>query len=223
MSTKQIPENETPTNTTSSNGWRTFGIVMITVILTSLIGYWVVTTYLFPSKFTPVELDQDEQQQLEHKLQRIGISSTSSQQATLEPQPYSEAGASREIHLSERELNSMLANNTDLASKLVIDLSDNLASARLLVHLDEDFPFLGGNTVKLSAGMELSLSDGKPIAILRGVSAWGVPLPNAWMGNMKNINLIEEFGASGGFWQAINDGVEEIDVEDGQLRIKLKE
>lgn len=223
MSTEPTQENVTPTNNAASNGWRTFGIVMITVILTTVIGYWVVTTYLFPSKFTPVELDQGEQQQLEQKLKRIGISSTSSQQATLEPQPYSEAGASREIFLSERELNSMLAKNTDLASKLAIDLSDNLASARLLVHLDEDFPFLGGNTVKLSAGMELSLSEGKPIAILRGVSAWGVPLPNAWMGNMKNINLIEEFGESGGFWQAINDGVEEIDVEDGKLRIKLKE
>ena len=76
---------------------------------------------------------------------------------------------------------------------------------------------------RLENDRRLGGSDGKPIAILRGVSAWGVPLPNAWMGNMKNINLIEEFGASGGFWQAINDGVEEIDVEDGQLRIKLKE
>ena len=71
--------------------------------------------------------------------------------------------------------------------------------------------------------MELSLADGKPIVILRGVSAWGVPLPNAWMGNMKNINLLEEFGGAGGFWQGINDGVAEIEVKEGKLRIKLKE
>lgn len=71
--------------------------------------------------------------------------------------------------------------------------------------------------------MVLSLSNGKPIAILKGVSVWGVPLPNAWLGNMKNTNLIEEFGQAGGFWQAINDGVESIEVKEGTLRIKLKE
>jgi hypothetical protein len=43
------------------------------------------------------------------------------------------------------------------------------------------------------------------------------------LGNLKNTNLIQEFGQSGGFWQAINDGVEEIEVEQGRLRIKLKE
>lgn len=71
--------------------------------------------------------------------------------------------------------------------------------------------------------MVLSLSNGKPIAILKGVSVWGVPLPNAWLGHMKNTNLIEEFGQAGGFWQAINDGVESIEVKEGTLRIKLKE
>lgn len=223
MSNDEITPTPALPPTPTSNGWRTFGIVIITMMVTLGVGYWVVTTYLFPTSFTPVELNQKEQQQLDQKLQRIGVDTGTDRTDTLEPQVYSETGASREIHLSEKELNSMLAKNTDLASKLAIDLSDNLASARLLVHLDEDFPFLGGNTIKLSAGMELSLTDGKPIAILKGVSAWGVPLPNAWMGNMKNINLIEEFGESGGFWQAINDGVEEIDIQEGQLRIKLKE
>lgn len=206
-----------------SNGWRTFGIVVITMAITLGVGYWVVTTYLFPTAFTPVELSQKEQQHLDQKLQQLAGRSPSSKQTSLEPEAYSESGANREIHLSEKELNSLLSNNTDLASKLAIDLSDNLASAKLLVHLDPDFPFIGGNTLKLSAGMELSLMDGKPIATLRGVSVWGVPLPNAWLGNMKNTNLIQEFGQAGGFWQAINEGVEEIEVKEGELRIKLRE
>lgn len=207
----------------ASNGWRTFGIVVITMVITLGAAYWVVNAYLFPAAFTPVELSAKEQQRLDEKLQQLAGAAPASARPRLEPEAYSEAGASREIYLSEKELNALLSNNTDLASRLAIDLSDNLASASLLVQLDPDFPFLGGNTLKLSAGMELSLSAGQPVAVLRGVSVWGVPLPNAWLGNMKNTNLIEEFGQAGGFWQAIQEGVEELEVKDGELRIKLKE
>ncbi len=214
------PSPTTPTSSPAGNGWRTFGIVVITMALTLGVGYWAVNAYLFPAAFKPVQLSEKEQQRLDGKLQQLVPSAAPSR---LEPEAYSEAGASREIHLSEKELNALLSKNTDLASRLAIDLSENLASAKLLVHLDPDFPFLGGNTIKINAGMELHLQDGRPVATLRGVSVWGVPLPNAWLGNMKNTNLIEEFGQAGGFWQAINDGVEELEIKEGELRIKLKE
>ena len=214
--------NPAPT-TPPGNGWRTFGIVVITVVITLGLAYWVVTAYLFPSAFTPVELSTKEQQRLDQKLQRLGGSPASSTQQPLQPEAYTEAGASRNIDFSEKELNALLANNTELASKLAIDLSDNLASAKLLVPLDPELPVLGGKTLKVTAGMELSLGQGRPRAVLKGVSVWGVPLPNAWLGNMKNIDLIGEFGEAGGFWQAINDGVETIEVKEGKLSIKLKE
>jgi len=226
---QQVTSNE-PTSIPAKpprNGWRTFGIVVITVAITLGVGYWVFTQYLFPTSFTPVELSKKEQQHLDQKLERLSGSTPSKRPSkkpkVLQPEAYSEAGASREIYFSEKELNALLANNTELASKLAIDLSDNLASTKLLVDLDPDFPVLGGKTLKVTAGMELHLSKGKPRAILKGVSVWGVPLPNAWLGNLKNIDLFKEFGQAGGFWQLINDGVAEIEVEDGKLRIKLKE
>ena len=205
------------------NGWRTFGIVVITMVITLGVGYWAVKTYMFPTEFTPVTLSKKEQQRLEQKLERLTDRPPATKPKTLEPEPYTEVGASREIHFSEKELNALLANNTDLASKLAIDLSDNLASAKLLIDMDPEFPVLGGKTVKVTAGMELKVINGKPSAILKGVSVWGIPLPNAWLGNMKNTDLIQEFGQAGGFWQAINEGVEVIEVQEGQLYIKLKE
>jgi hypothetical protein len=117
----------------------------------------------------------------------------------------------------------LLAKNTDLANKLAIDLSDNLVSAKLLVDVDPDFPVLGGQTIKVTGGMELRLVEGRPSATLKGISVWGVPLPNAWLDNMKNVDLVQEFGNAGGFWQAISEGVEKIEVRDGRLLIKLKE
>lgn len=210
-------------NRLASNGWRTFGIVIITIIITLGIGYWVVTTYLFPTSFTPVSLSQKEQQRLDQKIEHLGRNAGSGKNKVLEPEPYNEDGASRDIHFSERELNALLAKNTDLANRMAIDLSDNLASARLLIDLDPAFPLLGGETLKVTAGMELGLVNGQPRAVLKGVSLWGVPLPNAWMGNLKNIDLFQEFGDAGGFWQLIKEGVEVIEVREGELHIRLKE
>jgi hypothetical protein len=220
-----IADNQQDTATSPvRNGWRTFGIVMITVIVTLGVVYGIVTVYLFPGAFTPVVLNKKEQQELDKKLRRLGSSNSGSiTPKPLEPEAYSEAGASREISLSEKELNALLANNTELASKMAIDLSENLASVKALVNVDPDFPVLGGKTIKITAGLELRLSNGKPSAILKGVSVMGVPLPNTWLGNLKNADLIKEFGQAGGFWQVIHEGVDNIEVSDGKLRIKLKE
>ena len=195
----------------------TFVIVIISVALTLGVGYWLATAYLFPSEFNPVELSDKEQQRLDNKLERLTGSKP------LQPEAYSESEASREIHFTEKELNALLANNTDLANKLAIDLSDNLASAKLLVDLDSELPVLGGKTLKITAGLELRIDRHHPRAILKGVSVWGVPLPNDWLGNLKNIDLLKEFGDAGGFWQSIEQGVEEIEITQGKLKVKLKE
>ncbi len=51
----------------------------------------------------------------------------------------------------------------------------------------------------------------------------GVPVPNAWLGGIKNVDLISEFGQDEGFWKAFADGVQNIQVVEGDLVIKLKE
>lgn len=98
-----------------------------------------------------------------------------------------------------------------------------MVSAKLLVDVDPDFPILGGKTIMVTGGMELGLVGGRPSAVLKGISVWGVPVPNAWLGNMKDIDLIQQFGETGGFWQAINDGVEQSEVRYGRFFIKLKQ
>ncbi len=50
----------------------------------------------------------------------------------------------------------------------------------------------------------------------------GVPVPNAWLGGMKNIDLVKEFSTSEGFPKAFADGIQNIHVEDGRLIIKIK-
>ena len=230
LGTQKPPEQQQ----SSRHSWlKILGIVVVACVVSTLVALAAVYFYLFPGSFSPVTLSAKEEQVLEHKLERLDTMQRSptlhknrrqpEQGNTMQPERYSETNANREIILTERELNALLAKNTDLATRLSIDLSQDLASAKLLIPLDEEFPLLGGETLKVTAGLEMSYRGERPVVALRGISLWGVPIPNAWLGNMKNVDLVQEFGEQGGFWRAFADGINELEISDGQLRVKLKE
>lgn len=217
-----------------NQGWKWFGISVI-VIAIVLLAFWLIKTFIFPSEFTPVTLSAKETQVLNQKLDRFNLpvlpapeaksssATTPTSKPALTPEPYSEVDAKREVTFTEREINAMIAHNTDMADKLAIDLSDNLASAKLLFPLDPDMPLFGGKTLRINAGIELGFRNNQPIVKLRGVSAWGVPVPNAWLGDLKNVDLVNEFGGSGGFWEDFAAGIDFMQVSEGKLVVKLKE
>jgi len=220
------PEDDGVNN--KSGCLKTVGIVLVTILVTVIITVFVLNYYLFPKKFDEVELSAKEEVVLNQKLKKFGLPTLASKNQDeepvgLEPEAYTEVGAKREVGFSEKEVNAMLARNTDLADQMAIDLSDNLASLKVIIPLDPDFPVMGGKTLKLNAGAELAYKNGRPIVILKGVSLWGVPVPNAWLGNLKNVDLVSEFGGDEGFWKSFSEGVENIQVEQGLLTIKLKE
>ena len=200
------------------------------MLLTAAVAALAVKIWFFPQPFKPVALDQQEERRLEEKLERLEAFSVPSapqgdfeEDGRLRPERYSEDGASREVSFSEREINSLLAKNTDLADKLAVDFAENLISLRLLLPLDPDFPVMGGKTLRLRAGAELSYRDGRPAVILKGISLMGVPLPNAWLGGLKNIDLMQEFGGTPGFWQSLGAGLESVSVQDGKISLRLRE
>ena len=224
-------------------------IVTGAMVLTILLTFFAIKIWLFPSPFTPVELSQQEEQQLEQKLNQFdavaetprsddsnGSATANTRARSFTPQPddfneqgalkaetYSEKGANREITFTERELNGLLAKNTELAQKMAVDLATDLVSLRLLIPVDPDFPIMGGKTLRVRAGAELAYRDNKPVVILKGLSVMGVPIPNAWLGGLKNIDLMQEFGGEPGFWQSLGEGVESMQVREGELYVKLKE
>ena len=216
-----------------------FGLLLLTVIITVAATIWAINSPWLNSKFKPVQLSDSEQTTLSQKLDAIGsfevtpqddkplttefLTESDSEQQELQPEVYSEDQTKRRIELTERELNSLLAENTDLAEQIVIDLTDNMASVKLLVDLDPVFPFIGGKTLKVSSGTELSYANNQPSVVMKGVSVWGIPIPNAWLGGIKNIDLIEQFGGTDGFWNSFAQGIEDIRVEDGKLLIQLAE
>lgn len=229
-------ENTIPEDEEKSGGLKAIHVLWIvlgTILITAAVTFWAVRTYIYAHDFKPVELSAKEQQQLNSKLQLLGYTPAPADQPTagksetdsewLRPERYDDTQGKRELFFTERELNGLLANNKDLAKKLAVDLSNDMVSARLLVPVDPDFPILGGKTLRVSAGVEAAFHDQRPVIKLRGVSIMGIPIPNAWLGGLKNVDLIGEFGDAGGFWHSFAEGVEDIQVQDGKLKIKLKE
>jgi hypothetical protein len=219
---------EESTQTAAPEAGRRFGcghvllFVLAAVLLTAGLTFWFLRTYVSPRDFEPVQLSVKEERRLEAKLEQLHAPPKKGS-PSLEPEPYSEGDADREISLTERELNALLAKNTDLARKGAVDLSKDLISIRMLVPVDEDFPILGGKTVRVRAGAEFAFREGRPAVILKGVSVMGVPMPNAWLGGLKNTDLVREFSSKEGFWKTFADGVEHISVDEGVLKIRLKE
>ncbi len=207
--------------------------VGLAVLTTALVTSWWVNQYLYAATFEPTQLTENEQQVLRDKLAHlthIDDSDSSSlkekgrsPEGPLDPEPYSEAGASREIQLTEREVNSLIAKDADMAKHVAIDLADDLVSVKLVVPVNEEMPIVGGKTLKLNFGVELSYADGKPVVAMQGISLGGVPLPSAWWGDIKHLNLVKEFGVSGGFWDQFAKGVQDLSIQDGRLKIILRE
>lgn len=208
--------------------------VLVAVLVTAGLSIWLIRTYIQPADFRPVSLSAREQAKLDVKLQQIGVDPRTvlpdakreekiDMEGRLSPEKYSENADKREIRMSERELNALIANNPELARRFAVDLSDNLASAKLLIPVDPGMPVLGGRILRVNAGIEMAYRDNRPVVKLRGVSIMGVPVPNAWLGNLKNVDLVEQFGTGPGFWNSFAAGVDLIEVVDGQLHIKLKE
>ena len=222
-------------NETQRRGFRgihVFWIIIGTILLTAALTFWALRTYIYAKDFKPVELNNKEQTVLHGKLRALGYDpepgpatepGTETDQQWLRAERYREIQSQGVLSFSERELNSLLTKNPDLAKRVALDLSDNMVSARILVPVDPDFPLLGGKTLRVSTGIEMAYHGGRPQIILKGVSIMGVPIPNSWLGGLKNVDLIGEFGDDQGFWSSFSQGVEDIQVQDGKLSIKLKQ
>ena len=236
---------EQPSMPPPRRGLGCFGVTLViigTMIVTLVIGALVARYVLFPEHFEPVALDAAEQRVLDNKLASLGVqtdraaggdrfaprSEEFDAEGRLRPEAYREAAGPLEVHFDERELNAIIARDPELARRLAIDLSRDLVSAKLLVPLPPDFPVMGGQTLRLTAGAEVRevvAPDGgtRLAVIVTGVSLWGVPLPNAWIGGLKGVDLVEQFGDDPGFWQSLAEGVESVKVEEGELVLRLAE
>jgi hypothetical protein len=222
MSEEELLNNKKKVRARSLKILRITGILLFVVIILSAI--WIKYN-VYANPFIPTKLNEKEQKIFEAKLYRLRHYSQKDEikEGRLVPEPYSEEAAGRETYITEKELNAAIAANEETARRVAIKLSEDLISVKVLVPFDVDVPLIGGKTLRLNCGITLSYKAGKPIVALRGISVGGIPIPNAWLGNIKDVNLVHKFTDEGGFWDIFSKGVEDIKILDGSLYIKLKE
>ena len=207
-------------------------IALIILALVVLVGggatgwYWY---YFHGNAFSPVELSQKEQQVIDGKLELAGGDAVFSGDAVLEPNDKPiilREDDRRTIIITEREINGLLHHNTDLAERLYIDLKRDAIVAKMIHLFEDDAPVVGGKTLRLNVTMKIFLDEDRELQIALGdVTVSGIPIPNAWLLDMKNKNLIDlDSGPEGtGLLKRIGDGVADFKVENDQIRIRLNE
>ena len=203
------------------------GLILLAIVVSAAVTLFVARTWLYPQPFEPVQLSAAEAVTLEHKLDSLTGSDASDpapdQPGELRPEIYRERAEDRVIHFTQREINALIARNPDLAERLALHLSQDLLSATMLVTLPPDLPVFAGQTVRVAAGLRLRFDGQRPVVIIEGVSIMGVPLPAAWLGGLKGLDLVSLYGPDAGFWRAFGEGVRDLRVEQGRLRVDRAE
>lgn len=204
---------------TARSTWKRKALVITAIVLgTATVAAastaWWVKHNIYASALNPVALTQAEQTDLNGKLKVL-----SSTPAAVDPEV-----AKRTMQISEKEINAFLSEQ-GLGGQVKVNLTDGGASATVLIPVDKDAPLIGGTTLRLRLAFGARMDARKQFALsLNEVSVGGVPLPNAWLGNLKGLNLLEDSPlqsdpAVKGFLAGIRD----FKIESGAMKIVLNE
>lgn len=135
-------------------------------------------------------------------------------------EPVYEKG-SRDIVLTERELNGLLNSETSLGQSVSFELLSDAVHARIETDLDPDLPIVGGRHFTARARFLVSKIPGQVSFILDDLTVWGISLPNEWLAGLKGRDVLAEMFGAGR--QGKIPGVESLNVERGRLVIRLAE
>ncbi len=130
---------------------------------------------------------------------------------------------SKELRLTERELNGLLNANTELGNTVRIELGRDAINAYVAAPIPADVPVFGGKIFRARGRFRIALSPGTPpVAVLEDVTVFGLSLPKDWLGGIKGENLLDDaMGRRNG--SPILRGVKSLRVEPGALVIEVND
>lgn len=136
----------------------------------------------------------------------------------------------RHLVITERELNGILHSNTDLADRVRIELREDTIRAGALIPFSDDALLFAGKTLRCKLTIRAYLDENKRLAVfITDVTVGGIPVPNAWVGDIKNCNLVASPDpadprqrAPGGM-NRFADGIRDFKISDKRIEIWLNE
>ncbi len=127
------------------------------------------------------------------------------------------------LKLTEREINGLLNQNTDLGNTVRLEFGRDAINAYLAVPIPKDFPIGGGKMFRARGRFRVSIGNGgAPYAILDDVTVFGLSLPKAWLGGLKGENLLGDVLRDRNGSPALR-GIKSLRVEPGALVLELND
>ncbi len=194
------------------------GIVFGTATLTIAGTAWWVKRNIYASPFTPVALSATEQSALDQKLEVL------KQSGTAEAAPVDPEVAKRTLTITDREINAFLEQQ-GLGEQVKVSLHNGGGTATFLLPMSSDGVPGSGPTLRISVSLGAKMDQDKKFALsISDVSVGGVPLPNAWLGNMKGLNMLADAPISDDpALKAFAAGIRDFSIRSGQLSVVLNE
>lgn len=180
------------------------GVLAILALILAGVWWW------WNRPIQPVVLTAPEKTALEAKIESIQKPA----------EPVYEKG-SRDIVLTERELNGLLNDKTQLGKSVSFELVTNAIHARIETDHDPDLPIFGGRHFTARARFLVSETPGQASFILDDLTVWGISLPNDWLAGLKGKDVLSEILGAG--HQGKIPGVESFSVQRDRLVIRLAE
>lgn len=219
---ESLPSSVTPANPLVSS-WKkpvlvVTGIVLSCCLLTAVGTVWWVKRNLYASPLHPVALSQSEQSALNEKLAQLELS-----EEIVAPPAQPESKDPRTLSLTTKELNAFLADQ-GIGEQVKLDLSQNRIVANFLLPIDKNAPLFAGTTLRIRLALSaLMNAAGKLVIKVDDISLGGIPLPNAWLGDIKGLDLVSGEIGSDPTVQRFVAGIKDFRVENGQVQIVLNE
>ena len=214
--------NDTPPPAVSS--WKKpalifTGIVLSCCLLTAVGTVWWVKHNIYASPLHPVQLSQTEKTALDAKLAKLELS----EEVAPPEAPAKTDGDPRTISISSKEINAFLANQ-GIGEQVKLDVTRNRIAANFLLPIDKDAPLFAGTTLRIRLALNALMNEnGKLVVKVDDVSLGGIPLPNAWLGDIKGLDLITSNIGEDPALERFAAGIKEFRLENGHVHIVLNE
>lgn len=200
--------------------WRHPLVITLCVLLglagiaTAAAGIWWKTNF-DPAPFTPVALTTQEQAAFEQKLAAFSGEPAAVPVTDLDK---------RTLVVTEKEVNAWLAKN-DLGENVQVRFKNGKITGSIILELPQDFPMLAGQKIKAGLALVAHLNEsGRSLALLvDDITVGGMPLPNAWVGEMKGKNLVDESARVDPAMEQFFKGIRQFEIQDGLAVVKLNE
>lgn len=182
--------------------WFLWGCGGLLAFLLIIVATVAITIWWIQRPIKPVVLSEAEKKVVDTKLQEMRSAPTPARdeqrsivRANPPPNPTSNryVPGGKELRLTEREINGLLNQNTELGDKVRLELDTDAINAYLAVPIPKDFPIAGGKMFRARGRFRLVLSkDQAPVAMLEDVTVFGISLPKEWLGGVKGKNLLAD-------------------------------